>query len=508
MPKDNHVQNNTSARPPVIVIMGHIDHGKSTLLDYIRKTNIADGEAGGITQRLSAYEVLHKTESGAEKKITFLDTPGHAVFSQMRSRGADVADIAILIVSAKDGVKPQTKEALETIKNAKIPYIVAINKIDKPGANIETTKQNLAENNVLVEGYGGDIPFVPISAKTGKGVDELMDVMLLMAEMEELTGDSDLKASGVVIESHLDTKKGISATLIIKNGTLKSGMCVVVNESMSGVRIFENFLGKPIKEASFSSPVKVVGWSTLPKVGATFESCPTKKDAVKITEENSATLKEKNISTKPDNVSQKSDIEIIPVVIKADVAGMIEVIEKEIKDINLDNVEIKVIHTGAGNVTENDIKLASGSKNPILIGFNIKMNSNMRDLAERMDVSVHIFDIIYKLTEWLEGEIKSRAPKTLTEKITGKAKIIRTFSKNKNKQVIGGKVTEGELKMKANVKIMRRGEKIGTGEIVELQQQKAPTDTVTEGSEFGTMVNSSMEISEGDTIEAFTFIEK
>ncbi len=492
-------------RPPIVTIMGHVDHGKSTLLDYIRKTSIVETEAGGITQCLSAYEVHHKDKDGNEKRITFIDTPGHAAFSQMRSRGAGVADIAILVVSAEDGVKQQTKEALASIKESGVPYIVAINKIDLPGANVEMTKQNLAENEVLVEGYGGDIPFIPISAKTGEGIDELLDMMLLVAEMEGLEGDEGVEAEGVIIESHLDTKKGISATMVIKNGVLKKGTFVVAENSFSPVRIFENFLGETIKEARFSTPVRITGWSSLPEVGSVFSSFKNKKGAEEQMLKNKEDIK-KIINTA--GIKAIQGVTILPLVIKADVAGMIEAIEKEIKKIKHEKLIIKIINTGAGDITENDIKLAGCAKNPIIIGFNVKANSKARELAERMDVSIELFDIIYKLTEWLEEKVKKSAPKILVEEITGIAKIKKIFSKTKNKQVVGGKVTEGELKTKITVKIIRRDNEIGKGEILELQQQKVSAENVTEGNEFGAVIESPMEIAPGDVVEAITTIEK
>jgi len=262
-------------RPPVICIMGHIDHGKSTLLDYIRKTNIVDSEAGGITQKISAYEVIHKG-----KKITFLDTPGHESFAKIRQRGASVADIAVLVVSSEDGVKKQTTEAYQCIKESQTPMIVAINKIDKPGADIEKTKTNLTENEIYLEGYGGSVPFVPISAKTGQGVDELLDLMLLVAEVEELTGDSEKCAEGVVIEANMDKQKGISASMVITDGSLKSGMFVACGKSLAPTRIMENFLGKKITEASFSSPIRITGFDVLPKVGTKFQTFTDKNEEI------------------------------------------------------------------------------------------------------------------------------------------------------------------------------------------------------------------------------------
>ena len=267
-------------RPPIVVVMGHIDHGKSTLLDYIRKTNVVEHEAGSITQHISAYEVIHpSTDSGQEKKITFLDTPGHEAFSKMRERGAKVADIAILVVSAEDGVKPQTIEAWKTIVESQIPCLVAINKIDKPNANIEKTKIELAENEIYLENYGGKIPFAEISAKAGTGVDNLLSLILILAEMENFQANQSENASGYVVEVNLDPKRGIEATLIIKNGTLKKGMCVLVEEAFCAVRIMENFLGKPVDTATFSSPIRLIGFNKMPSIGAEFKSFQKKCDA-------------------------------------------------------------------------------------------------------------------------------------------------------------------------------------------------------------------------------------
>src|SRR3989344_6859865 len=325
-------------RPPIVVIMGHIDHGKSSLLDYIRKSNVVAGEAGGITQHLSAYEVNHPVKEGVANRITFLDTPGHQAFSKMRSRGAGVADIAILVVSAEDGVKEQTKEALKAIKEAGIPYIVAINKIDKPNANIERTKQNLAENEIYLEGFGGDVPFVPISAKLGTGVSDLLDMMLLVAEMENLTGDSTLHAEGVVVESHIDTKRGTSATLIITNGTLKKGSFILAEESMAPVRAIENFLGKQVPEATFSSPVQITGFDSLPAVGATFRAYSNKKDAEKAQD----ALREARAKVKPVAIIRTIPLAenalVVPIVLKSDVAGTLEALEKEISKIERERI--------------------------------------------------------------------------------------------------------------------------------------------------------------------------
>ncbi len=316
-------------RPPVIVVMGHVDHGKSTLLDYIRKTNIVEKEAGGITQCISAYQVSVKDEENSKNRLlTFLDTPGHEAFSKMRERGAQVADIAILVISAEDGVKAQTVEAYQTIKESNIPFIVAINKIDRPNANIERTKNDLAEKEIYLEGMGGDTPFVPISAKEGTGIKDLLNLIMLMADMQELVGNRNTAASGVVIETNQDPKRGIGATCIIKNGTLKTGMFVVSGESLATTRIFENCLSLPVKEASFSAPIKLIGFNSLPEVGNTFNSFYTKKEAESFIKE----AEKLNLKTNSALIFSHNEGQVvIPIIIKADTMGSIEAIEKEIE---------------------------------------------------------------------------------------------------------------------------------------------------------------------------------
>ncbi|MCG2694475.1 translation initiation factor IF-2 [Candidatus Parcubacteria bacterium] len=505
MIKSNITKSNITERPPIVAVMGHIDHGKSALLDFIRKSNIVEGEAGGITQHISAYEVIHKTSDGKEKKITFLDTPGHEAFTAMRSRGANIADIAILIISAEEGPKPQTIEAYKSIKEAGIPFVVAINKIDKPGADVEKTKQQLIEKEIYLEGYGGDIPFAPISAKTGQGVPELLDTVLLVAELEELKGDPDLPAEGFVLESSKDFKKGINATFIITNGSLKIGDFVVSENKCASVRAMENFFGKPIKEAVFSSPVKIGGFKETPATGSIFATFHSKKEAEKMAREceSSDTPAKKRIS-----YSDETTKTIIPLIIKADVLGTVEAIQHELAKINNDKIIIKTIFSGVGDITENDIQTAGGNSNTLVAGFNVKIDKSAKDMAEKTGVVIGTFNIIYKLTEWLEEEIKKRTPKIKIEKTIGKAKIIRVFSRTKNKQVLGGKVLEGSLSLKSQVKISRRENEIDKGTIFELQSQKIKTKEVREGEEFGAMVEAKKEISPGDVIEAFIIIEE
>ena len=498
-------QLNNSVRPPVVAIMGHVDHGKSTLLDYIRKTNIVESERGGITQCISAYEVTQKDEKGIEKKITFLDTPGHEAFSQMRERGAKVADIAILVVSAEDGVKPQTIEAWKTITECKVPCIVAINKIDKEGANIEKTKTELAENEIYLEGYGGNTPFTLISAKVGTGIDELLSLILILAEVEGFTANENENASGFIIEAHLDPKRGIEATLIIKNGTLKSGMLVAVEDSFCSTKIMENFLGKMVKSATFSSPISLVGFNQMPKIGGWFESFDNKQEMEKYMKEKQ---RENSDSSGSDlfPLENESAKTTIPIILKADVSGSLEAIEKEIKKIQSENAEFKILTKGVGPISETDIK--GIKENVIVIGFNVKANKNATDLALNTGIEIHFFDIIYKMTEWLTEQMELRRPKIATIETTGKAKIIRPFIRTRDRQVIGGKVVEGSINLGSTVKIMRRDFEIGKGKIINLEKSKVKTNTVAEGEEFGMMIESKIEITAGDVLESFTTVHK
>ena len=500
---DKKNEQNNIERPPIVVVMGHVDHGKSTLLDYIRKTNIVEREAGGITQNISAYEVIHKDEQGKDKKITFVDTPGHEAFSGMRERGASIADIAILVVSAEDGVKTQTLEAWKTIVESKIPCILAINKIDKPGANVEKTKMELAENEIYLENYGGKIPFTEISAKVGTGVNDLLSLILILAEIENFTGSREENASGQVIEANLDPRRGIEASLIIKNGSIKKGMVVVVEDALCSIKIMENFLGKPINEATFSSPIRLIGFDKIPKVGACFKSFKNKPDALEYIKN-----KKTDAVLEKTSISEDGNKKIIPIVIKADVSGTLEAIEKEISKIRDENTEFKIVQKGAGTISESDIKSVATSSDALVVGFNVKADRSAIDLAEKRGITIAYFDIIYKMTEWLVEEMGKRRLKIETTEITGKAKILKTFSRTKERQIMGGKVTEGQITLNGTVKILRRDFEIGSGKIVNLEKSKVKTSIVEEGSEFGMMIESKIEIVAGDIIESFTVTKK
>lgn len=491
--KENNIE-----RPPVVAVMGHVDHGKSKLLDYIRKTNIVDKEAGGITQSTSAYEVIH-----GGKKITFLDTPGHAAFTTMRERGAQIADIAILVVSAEEGVKTQTLEALQSITENKTPFIVAINKIDKPSANVEVTKQSLAEHGVFVEGYGGNVPFALISAKEGTGVDGLLDLLLLVAEMEELRGIHETSAEGFVLESHLDPKVGMTATFIIKNGTLHDSDFVVVGNEVTKIKRLSDFLDKQVKELNLCAPSHIYGFSKLPQVGYSFTAFDNKKDAECFAE----CHKEKDCACEVKEPGTKAEV-IIPIVIKADVSGTLEALEKELKKLSVEKVAINIIDRGVGTITENDVKLIQSFPGAKVIGFRVKTEKSALTQAEKFAITIQTSDIIYKLSEWLEEEMKKAVPKQKVEETLGKAKILKVFSKDKDKQIVGGTVVSGLITVGKEIKITRRDTEIGRGKIVSLQMQKIKATEIAEGNQFGTEIDAKIEIAPGDYLEAFETVIK
>ncbi len=484
----------TTPRSPIVAIMGHIDHGKSTLLDYIRKSNVVDGEAGGITQHLSAYQITIPYQ-GSERGITFIDTPGHAAFSGMRERGAGAADIAILVVSAEDGVKAQTIEAIKTIKAADIPFIVAINKIDRPEANIDRAKLMLAEQEVLVEGYGGTTPWNAISAKVGTGVQDLLDTILLVADLEGMKSNPDAEVSGIVIESRLDTKRGIAATIVIKDGTLKSGQFVVAGTALTTTRIMENFLGKTLKEAGPSTPVHLIGFDQAPQVGATINVFDKKRDA----EDYIESLSSQDFS---DTTQSSAGQKVVPIIIKTDVYGTAEAIEGELKKIQIEGLQIKVIQKGVGAITEADIRMAQSDKETIILGFNSAPDARARDVNESVGATIQTFSIIYKLTEWLAEELERRRPRVETREVIGTAKVLKFFSATKERQVIGCRIDSGTITTGAKVTVMRRDFALAQGTIIEIQSAKQKVREISEG-ECGMLVECKNDIAPGDVLEAF-----
>ena len=495
---------NSIERPPVVVVMGHVDHGKSTLLDFIRKSNIVAGEAGGITQHVAAYEVTHTVKADAhgaskDKRITFIDTPGHAAFSAIRARGANVADIAILVVAADDGVKAQTLEALAQIRGAEIPFIVAINKIDKPNANVERTQASILEQGVYLEKLGGDVPWTAISAKAGTGIDELLDLILIVAELHEFKANTSVPATGYVIEAHRDQKRGIAATLIITDGTLESGMSILAGRAIAPVRIMEDHAGKSLRSATFSSPVTLTGFDELPAVGETFRAYKNKREAEAAREELAAAPHE---APTPSHLG--SDRYYLPVIIRADASGSLEAISHEAAKIGDEHAAVSIVLSGIGNISENDVKAAmAGATHAVLIGFNVTVDPIAYALAQQHGVVIETFDIIYKLTEHLEERLAVMKPKRIVEEIAGRARVIKQFSSQKEIHVVGGGITEGYLAKGGTVRIIRRKVVIGTGKVLNLQANKQNVARVEATSEFGSQIEAKFEIAEGDILEHF-----
>ncbi len=520
----NKTQKNLVSRPPVVVIMGHIDHGKSTLLDYVRKSNIVAGEAGGITQHIGAYQAEYIDADGKKNLITFLDTPGHAAFCNIRERGALAADIAILVVSAEDGVKPQTIEAYKEIISQKIPYIVAITKIDKPNANVEKVKQSLGENEIYVEGWGGDIPCVAISAVTGAGINELFDMVMLVSDLADFKTDPNVLATGVIIESSLDTRKGISATVLIQDGKLEIGSFIVAEDSYAPVRFIEDFKEDKIISATASMPVRILGWTSIPPCGSTFTTVATKKISEKIVGEFKderrrmmqnnpvAQISSITVNDSKDLVGNESSHEIInlPIIVKADAIGSLEGIRHELAKISHEKVHLKVIAEGIGFINENDVKMAQGDPHIVVLGFNSAPDKKATAIIERAPtpINVKLFSIIYELSAYVQNALNALIPKEYEEEMTGRAKVQALFSKEKDRQVVGGKVESGTISSGNEVRIMRREAEIGRGKIRELQSKKLRVTEVAEGFEFGMMLESKMEVAPGDKIEAIKVVEK
>lgn len=493
------MSNNISQpRPPIVVVMGHVDHGKTTLLDFIRKTKVAEKEAGGITQHIGAYEVEHQG-----KKITFIDTPGHEAFSKMRSRGAKVADIAILVVAADEGAKEQTLEALSHIKEAEMPYIVAINKIDKPGADPNKLKGALAEHGVVLESWGGKIPSVEISAKLGMNIDQLLELILLMAEMEELKGDAARPAEGVIIESHLDPRKGPLATLLVKEGTLKVGDFLACGGIVGKIKNMNDFTGRPVSAASFSSPLAVSGFQEVPDVGSDCKAAENKKAAEQIAAEQKKEVKEISASA----VSGEKAAAALNIVLKADVSGSLEALagsfEKLAQKVGEFGFALRVAKSGVGEIGESDIKFAESMKSPLIVGFKVKVLPALQLMAQSAGVRIINSDIIYELLDVVKKEIEELLPAEINRVELGQLKILAIFGEEKNKQIVGGRVAEGKIKKGAFVEVLRRGEKIGKGRVVQLQQQKKAAEEAREGTECGILFDGDIKIAESDVLAAF-----
>ena len=488
-------------RPPIVTVMGHVDHGKTSLLDYIRKTDVISGEAGGITQHIGAYSITWNKEP-----ITFIDTPGHEAFASMRARGAEITDIAVLIVAADDGVKPQTVEAINHIKAAKVPMIVAINKIDKPEANIERIKQQLVEYEVIPEEWGGDAIMVPVSAKKGEGIDKLLEMILLVAEMQDLKANKNRNAVACVVEAKLDKGKGPIANVIIQNGTLKVGDTIVTGFTSGRVRGIVDDKGKSVKSAGPSSPVSILGLGSVPNVGDTLQVVDEKL-IKSVIEERKAKMAqdkvEKGLGTSLNdffNTPAGHDKKALNLIIKSDVQGSAEALKQMLLKVNNEEAEVKVIHSGVGAITETDVQLAQVS-NAIIIGFNIKAESKAASLAEHNKVEIRNYSIIYEALDDVERAIKGMQAPKYEEKVTGHAEVRMLFKISSVGTIAGSRVIDGKIVRNGAVKVLRNDKVIFEGKIASLKREKDEAKEVASGFECGIKVDGFNDILEGDIIE-------
>lgn len=507
MAKKPDKKENIAHRPPVVVVLGHVDHGKSSLLEAIRDFKITSKESGGITQHIGAYEVemegnppSHKASEG-RRKITFIDTPGHEAFSAMRARGAEVADIALLVVDSAQSVQPQTKEAITAIKRAEIPMLVVLNKIDLPTANPEKIKRELSQIDVIVESMGGKIPSVEVSAKEKTGINELLEMILLVADMHDLRPETDVPVEGLIIESYMDGLKGPIATAIIKKGILRKKDIIATDLALAKVKCLRDFQGKEIEEAHPSQPVIILGFEKVPAVGEKFKSYKTIEEAM-------AKLKKEEPKRElgPTVLDLGPDKKVLNIILKGDVFGSLEAIEGMLKNLPQDKVVLRILKSEVGDISESDAKLAEMSKAQI-IGFRVKIGPAVLQLLRKdteKKVRIKTFDIIYELIQNIrQGMEKSLEPEVIRNDI-GKLKTLIVFWGEKNRQIVGGKIIEGELKKGLKLDVLRNEEKIGAGKIVNLQRDKKDIDKLSKGDEAGILFEGNVKIEKGDILAAFT----
>ena len=493
-------------RPPVVTIMGHVDHGKTTLLDYIRKSDVVSGEAGGITQAIGAYSVKCN-----DKTITFIDTPGHAAFTEMRARGAQITDIVIIIVAADDGVMPQTKEAIDHAKAAGVPIIVAINKIDKPEANVERVMTGLVENGLTPEEWGGDVVVNKISAKSGLGVDELLENILLVAEMQEYKANPNRYATGAVVEARKDSKVGSIATLLIQNGTLRLGDPIVIGNFAGKVRTLKNDKGQNIVEAGPSTPVEVTGISEVATAGDKFMAFESEKQAKDIAAARALRSKEKDTNFSGMSLEDlfgriKEGEKEINVVLKADVNGSLEAVKNALEKIDVEGVKVKVIRGGVGAITESDVVLASAS-NALIIGFNVRANNSTSDIAKEYNIDIKTYDIIYKVVEDMENAMKGMLDPEYEEKVIGTLEIRQIFKFSKVGLIAGCHVTSGLVKVNAKARIIRDDIVVYNGSVKTLQHEKDQVKEMKKDMDCGLTLENCQDYKEGDIIEVYELVE-
>ncbi|HAS00052.1 MAG: Translation initiation factor IF-2 [Candidatus Moranbacteria bacterium GW2011_GWC2_37_73] len=503
--KEKESGKNLRSRPAVVTILGHVDHGKTTLLDTIRKASVAAKEAGGITQHISAYQVKKKGQL-----ITFIDTPGHEAFSGMRERGVSIADIAVLVVAADDGVRPQTKEVIEYLKEKKIPTVVAINKIDKPDANPQRVKQELADNGIIIEQWGGDVMAAEISAKQNIGIDDLLENILLVAEVEDFKADDKRDGFAIVLESNLDPQKGPVATILVKTGTLKVGQDVTAGTAYGRIRKIEDFTGRNLLTAGPSTPVTLMGLNSTPNTNDVLQVVSGKSIARLKSKEFSGGLierKEKVTSQKLMRIMEEDKIQKLNIVLKADVQGSLEAIEQIISTIKTDEVIINIVESEVGNITESDVKVSAPSQ-AVIFGFNVETTPVAKRLAEGSEVKIKTFKIIYELVEEVKKMVIDMLPPEIVRTDLGMVNVLAIFKTGKRDMIVGGRVTDGKITKGAQIEIRRDGEIIGKGKLEQLQQDKKVTAEVGKGNECGIVFEGDTKIKAGDTLLAFTEEEK
>lgn len=488
-------EKNLESRPPVIVIMGHVDHGKTTLLDTIRHENVAGGESGGITQHIGAYQVVHN-----DRKITFIDTPGHEAFTTMRSRGARIADLAILVVAADDGVKPQTIEAIEILQKAELPFIVAINKIDKPGADIERVKRELAELNVVPEDYGGKVVCVPISAKQKLHIDDLLETVLLVADLdkEHIQANPEGETVASIIESHVDKHAGPVATLLVQNGTLRLGDIILIGNIPGRVRSMRDWNMKEVEEALPSTPVQVLGLKKAPIVGDVLKVVTDKK----VLKQQVKTFDSFSFLTSQKKKSEEGEKNKFTVILRADKLGSLEAIVQSLQGIQHEEVRVDILQKGLGNITENDIALAR-STHAMILGFHVGITPAAEKFAVSEGVKFEIFEIIYKLIDLAKDEMSKLLSKEVVYTKIGSLKVLAVFKAGQKSVIFGGRVEDGVFRSQAPVKILRAGKMIGEGTIAQLQKNKKNVSEATSGSECGMRVEGDGDVQAGDIVECY-----
>lgn len=504
---DNEDEKNLESRPPVVTILGHVDHGKTTLLDAIRHTEVAAGESGGITQHIGAYQVNHKN-----KTITFLDTPGHAAFTAMRARGAQGADIVVLVVAANDGVMPQTREAIAHAKAARVPIIVALNKIDLDDANPDFVKQQLADAGLVSDEWDGDTIIVPVSAKKKTGLEDLLEAILLVADNNKILANPEGTVIGTVIEAEVDKTRGVATTLLVQNGTLNAGDAVAVGLASGNIRAMFDFKGNQIEEAGPSTPALILGLSYVPKAGDLFQVCDSEREARAIVNERRAKAEEsKSARTQAtledlfDRVKAGETAEL-RLILKADVQGSLEPIINSLNDIDQSEVKINVLHAEAGNISENDVMLSSASQ-AIVLGFNVHADNAAKRLAETEGISIRVYDIIYRLIEDVEKAVKGMLQPERTELVVGKAEVLQIFRITKVGTIAGCRVTNGEIRRNASLRVKRNDEVLFTGELASLKHEKENVREVKEGFECGLRVKGFNDFEVGDLLESFVVEE-